>query len=169
MGALVDTQGNLYLMYRTAKAIVHRDMYLLVSRDRGRTFEATNLQPWEIGACPMSTVSILQSGSQVLFSWETDKQVYFAKFDVRTAQLSKAMAAPGIGKVRKHPAIVEDRAGRTLLCWTDGTGWKRGGALEWQIFNAQSQPVGPTAGGAPVPVWGMPAAVSVRGRFFVIC
>jgi hypothetical protein len=144
-------------------------MYLLVSRDRGRTFEGTNLQPWEIGACPMSTVSINQSGSQVLFSWETNKQVYFAKLDETTASLGKVIAAPGTGKLRKHPAIVEDPGGRTLLCWTDGTGWKRGGTLGWQMFDAQSQPVGPMAAGASVPVWGMPAAVSAHGRFFVIC
>jgi hypothetical protein len=169
MGALADTHGNLYLMYRTARAIVHRDMYLLVSRDRGRTFESTDLQPWEIGACPMSTVSMAQSGDQVLFSWETDKQVYFAKFDLRTRSIGKVIPAPATGKVRKHPAIAEDRHGRVLLCWTDGTGWKRGGTLDWQMFNAQSQPVGAPSGGATVPVWGMPAAVSVHGRFFVIC
>ena len=169
MGALADTEGNLYLMYRAARAVVHRDMYLLVSHDRGRTFEATDLQPWQIGACPMSTVSLNQSGRQVLFSWETDKQVYFATYDVRTASLTKPTAAPGTGKLRKHPAIVEDREGRTLLCWTDGTGWKRGGTLDWQVFSAQSQPVGAPGSGAAVPVWGMPAAVSVHGRFFVIC
>jgi hypothetical protein len=169
MGALADTQGNLYLMYRTARAIVHRDMYLLVSHDRGRTFEATDLQPWEIGACPMSTVSLAQSGDQVLFSWETDKQVYFAKFDLRTRTIGKAIPAPGTGRVRKHPAIAEDRHGRVLLSWTDGTGWKRGGTLDWQIFNSQSQPLGEPSGGATVPVWGMPATVSVDGRFFVIC
>jgi hypothetical protein len=169
MGALADSYGNLYLMYRTARATVHRDMYLLISRDQGQTFQATDLQPWEIGACPMSTVSMTQSGRQVLLSWETDKQVYFTKLDSRTSSVGERLPAPGRGKVRKHPAVVEDAEGRALLCWTDDTGWKRGGSLEWQLFNAQSQPVGPTARGASVPVWGMPAAVSVRGRFVVIC
>jgi hypothetical protein len=169
MGALADTEGNLYLMYRTARAIVHRDMYLLVSRDRGQTFEATDLQPWDIAACPMSTVSLVQSGDQILFSWETDKQVYFSKFDLRSRSAGKAIPAPGAGKIRKHPAIAQDRHGRVLLSWTDGTGWKRGGMLDWQMFNTQSQPVGPPCGGDPVPVWGMPAAVCVNGRFFVIC
>ena len=169
MGALADTRGNLYLMYRTARAIVHRDMYFLVSRDRGQTFEASDLQPWEIGACPMSTVSLAQSGNQVLLSWETNKQVYFTRFDTRTGSLAKAAAAPGTGKVRKHPAIAEDDKRQILLCWTDGTGWKRGGTLEWQMFNGQSQPQGTIGGGTSVPVWGMPAAVSVHGRFFIVC
>lgn len=169
MGALADTRGNLYLMYRSARAVVHRDMYLLISRDRGRTFQASDLQPWDIGSCPMSTVSLSQSGNNVLFSWETDKQVYFTKFDLRTESLGKPIAAPGKGKVRKHPAIAEDHDLQVLLCWTDGTGWKRGGKLEWQVFKSQSRPQGEPCGGASVPVWGMPAAVSIHGRFFIVC
>ncbi|MGI9071809.1 MAG: hypothetical protein ACR2JB_10980, partial [Bryobacteraceae bacterium] len=53
MGAVADQKGNLYLLYRSAREVIHRDMYLLVSQDRGMTFPAMDVQPWDIGACPM--------------------------------------------------------------------------------------------------------------------
>jgi hypothetical protein len=105
MGALADGAGNLYLLYRSARAIVHRDMYLLVSSDKGSTFTATDLHRWEIGACPMSTVSLAQAGERILLSWETNQQVYFAEVDSRTAAIGFPNAAPGAPMNRKHPAI----------------------------------------------------------------
>ena len=105
MGAIADGAGNLYLLYRSARAMVHRDMYLLSSRDKGSTFTATDLHPWEIGACPMSTVSLAQAGDRILLSWETNKQVYFAEIDRRTSVIGSPKAAPGPPMNRKHPAI----------------------------------------------------------------
>lgn len=169
MGALADEKGNVYLLYRSARAIVHRDMYLLVSRDRGRTFEATNLHPWEIGACPMSTVSLAHAGEQILFSWETNRQVYFAKLDLRTASLGKPIAPAGIGNSRKHPAIAAKRTGEVLLCWTEGTGWKKGGSLRWQLFDSDTRPLALAVAGSTVPAWDFATAVAVRDRFVVVC
>ncbi|MGI8958629.1 MAG: sialidase family protein [Bryobacteraceae bacterium] len=83
MSALADRDGNLYLLYRSARETIHRDMYLLTSRDRGMAFQAVNLHPWQIGACPMSTVSLALGNGRVLLSWETEKQVYFAAINIR--------------------------------------------------------------------------------------
>ncbi len=163
MGALADSTGNLYLLYRSARAVVHRDMYLLVSRDKGATFHATDLQPWEIGACPMSTVSLAEAGKHVFFSWETDKQVYFSKYD------GKPVAAPGAGRNRKHPAIAASRNGNILLSWTEDTGWNRGGSLKWQVFDSDQRPDAPLGEAQVVPAWGLGTAAAVRDQFLLIC
>jgi hypothetical protein len=169
MGALADHKGNLYLLYRTAREIVHRDIYLLTSQDRGKTFQAMDLSPWEIGACPMSTASLALSGDRVLLSWETKKQVYFAPVDILNQRVGQPIAAPGEGPDRKHPSVATNRRGDVLLAWTENTGWKRGGALAWQMFDRTGQPLsahGTTA--AAVPAWGLPAAVPSNNGFSII-
>jgi hypothetical protein len=168
MGALADEAGNLYLLYRTARDIVHRDMYLLTSRDGGRTFQAIDLHPWEIGACPMSTVSLTSAQGRVLLAWETAKQVYFAPIDCRTRKVGTPIAAPGASSNRKHPAIATARNGQTLLVWTEGTGWSKGGSLAWQRFDKAGRPLGASGASPGLPAWDFAAAVSVQDRFFVI-
>jgi hypothetical protein len=46
-------------------------MVLLVSLDHGKHFVADRVAKWELNACPMSTDSIGQAGSNVLIAWET--------------------------------------------------------------------------------------------------
>jgi hypothetical protein len=168
MGAVSDPSGNLYLLYRGARATVHRDMYLLTSRNQGKTFEAVNIQPWQIAACPMSTVSLTSQNGRVQLAWETQGQVYFASVDTRQMTVGAPVPAPGKAAGRKHPAIANLPNGQTLLVWTEGTGWKRGGALSWQIFDDAGSPI-LTAGGSPnLPVWDFAAAVSQNHRFVVI-
>jgi hypothetical protein len=51
------------MLYRSATALTHRDIYLLESTDRGRSFRGSRVQPWEIGACPMTSMSIASSST----------------------------------------------------------------------------------------------------------
>ena len=46
MDGLVDRRGALYLLYRSAREVVHRDTYLLVSRDGAKSFTSARLQEW---------------------------------------------------------------------------------------------------------------------------
>lgn len=168
MGALADHEGTLYLLYRSARETVHRDMYLLISRDRGATFQAVDVHPWQIGACPMSTVSMALAKGRVLLSWETDKQVYFAPVEIGSGRIGKSIAAPGEGRNRKHPAVASNRHGETLLVWTEGTGWKKGGSLAWQLFDEAGQPL-PRNGTSPsIPAWDFATAVPSNGDFLLI-
>ena len=110
IAALADKEGNVYLLYRTAREGVHRDMYVLVSRDRGRSFQAVELQPWQIGACPMSTASLSEGNGRVVASWETEKQVYFALVDVAVGWpedrlLRQARAL--IANIRQSPSTMQ--------------------------------------------------------------
>jgi hypothetical protein len=56
-----------------------------------------------------------------------------------------------------------------LLAWTEGTGWRKGGALAWQVFDRSGKPVGEVGRKAgAVPVWGLPAAVTSLGGDFML-
>ena len=168
MAALATRRGELFVMYRTAREVVHRDMNLLVSNDRGNTFRTVDLQRWDIGACPMSTSSLSRVNGRVLAAWETDKQVYSADVTQAGSSPITPIAAPGTGKNRKHPAIAINAAGERLLAWTDGTGWKRGGTVNWAVFKKDSvESSRPDAG--TVPAWGLPAVAAVGNQFVVIC
>ena len=115
MGALADEAGNLYMLYRTARETVHRDMCLLTSRDQGTTFQAIDLHPWEIAACPMSTVSLASHKGRVLGAWEDRKAGYFASFDSCAQLASKPVSPPLEGTNRKHPSIAVNKSGHILL------------------------------------------------------
>ncbi len=168
MAALANHSGELFLMYRTARAIVHRDMMLLVSKDRAKRFKAVNLQRWEIGACPMSTSSLTDADGRVLAAWETNKQVYFGEVTRAGSSSLTRIAAPGSGKDRKHPAIAMNSGGEILMAWTDGTGWKRGGTLNWALFQNGAIRASKYDAG-PVPAWGMPAVAAAGNEFVIIC
>lgn len=168
MAALATRRGELFALYRTAREIVHRDMELLLSSDHGANFRAVDLQRWDIGACPMSTSSLTEVGGRVLAAWETDKQVYFADVTRAGSLPITPIPAPGSGRDRKHPSLAANTAGETLLAWTDGTGWKRGGTLNWSLFNKGAVESTKLDAGT-VPVWGSPAIVAVRNEFLIVC
>ena len=117
----------------------------------------------------MSTMALVQGPDGVFAAWETDGQIYFAGSKAGTTDFTEPQAAPGDGRVRKHPALAINARGEMLLAWTEGTGWQKGGALAWQVFDKNGKPtgaVGRVEGG--VPVWGLPTAVATGGGFTII-
>jgi hypothetical protein len=167
--ALVDSKGSLHLLYRAATDAVDRDMILLTSRDLGRRFEGTSLAPWRLNACPMSTGSLSEGTTGVLAAWETKGQVSFARPDLETGERSSPTSPPGSDRTRKHPTVATNLRGETILAWTEGTGWQKGGGIAWQIFDATGRPLG--TGGKPegvVPVWGLAAVVARPDGGFTI-
>jgi hypothetical protein len=168
--AFADSRGSVYILYRAATASVDRDMVLLTSRDRGASFQGTRLHRWKLNACPMSSESFAESRAGVLAAWETRGQVYYATIDPGTMQATRIVGAPGAGDNRKHPAVAGNAHGATLLAWTEGTGWQKGGSLAWQLFDGAGQPMeekGRLEGA--VPVWGLATAVArPDGGFTVV-
>jgi hypothetical protein len=168
MRAFVDTAGNLFGLYRMATAMTNRDEALLVSRDHGGSFELINTHPWKLAACPMSSASLTESKDGVLAAWETAGQVYFSRIAPGTLKVSSPISPPGNAS-RKHPVIVGNDRGETLLVWTEGTGWQRGGALAWQLFDSRGQPTnekGRIEGG--ISTWSFAAAIPQTDAGFVI-
>lgn len=170
LGIFVDRQGTIYILYRTATDAVHRDIHLLVSKDRGRIFEDRLVDKWTIAACPMTSLAFAQTRGAVLAAWQTQSQVYFASIPDGTRDVSKPIAAPGAGKVRKYPALAVNSKGETLLAWTEDTGWGAQGALAWQVFDRQGRPIGET-GRVPapgLPAWSFGAAFAKSNGDFVV-
>lgn len=168
VGALADRSGNLYVLYRSAREIVHRDTFLLTSLDTGAKFSSVKLQEWNLGACPMSTFSLAESAKAVLAAWETDGQVYWVDIDRASGRISKLTAAPGSTRDRKHPVVARNARGQTLLAWTEGTGWNKGGAVAWQVFNEDGAAVGEPGRRPGVPAWGLVAVAPLADGTFVL-
>ena len=168
MGAIADAEGNLYLLYRTAREITHRDMFLLISRDQGQTFQAVDLHPWEIAACPMSTVSLAIANGRVLLSWETQGQIYFTEINRHTMTVGSRVQVPGEGGHRKHPSITANATGQMLVAWAEGTGWKRGGSFAWQIFDERGKVLEPQGRSEGLPAWDFATAIPNKNGFLII-
>jgi hypothetical protein len=168
MKAFADPNGNLYALYRSAKTALDRDIYLLSARGGSADFALARVQAWKIGRCPMSSASLAEGPRGVLAAWETAEQVYFTRIEPGTAKFGPPVAPPGTPGNRKHPVVAGNAKGETLLAWTEGTGWKKGGALAWRLFDAAGQPVEVTGRRDGVPVWGLAAACADgRGDFLV--
>jgi hypothetical protein len=167
--AFADSRGSVYILYRAATGGVDRDMVLLASRNRGASFQGSRLHRWKLNACPMSSESFAESKAGVLAAWETQGQVYYGIIDPATMETTRIIGAPGAGQDRKHPAIAGNARGETLLVWTEGTGWQKGGSLSWQLFDRHGKPTGLKGrlAGA-VPVWGLATAVARPAGGFTI-
>ena len=167
--ALADPRGTLYLLYRSATNFVGRDMYLLTAREAGARFRGNVLAPWKVSVCPMSTESLANAPTGVLAAWETDRRVSFVRIDPESGQPSSPVTPPGRGD-RKHPAVAGNAQGETLLAWAEGTGWQKGGALVWQLFDRSGRPMaekGRIEDG--IPIWGLPTVVAKPdGNFLII-
>jgi hypothetical protein len=168
MRAFVDRRGALFVLYRAAAEAIHRNMTLLVSTDRGRTFHSQEVSSWKLNACPMSTAYLGEGGEHVLAAWEKAGEVYFDTVNPATFHLSSSIAAPGQSNDRKHPAVAANSQGQVLLAWTEGTGWKQGGSLAWQLFSRSGQPLGSVGHATGVPAWGLPSIYTRPGGNFTI-
>jgi hypothetical protein len=175
MRAFVDGKGALYLLYRTATEMTERGMFMLVSTDKGKTFTGERLDNWHLTTCPMSSVtmaSMTSGAKQNLGAWENNGQVFFAALDrISTGSSSDLVkiAAPDATGKRKHPAIATNSRGETILVWTEGTGWKKGGSLAWQVFDRDGKPTANKGTAPDVPVWGLATVVAeANGNFTIV-
>ncbi len=164
--AFVDSQGALSVLYRTATEMTERGMFLLTSTDKGKTFSGQRLDNWNLTTCPMSSVTMAATSTRNLAAWENNGQVFFAALNQRGPL---KISAPGETGKRKHPAIATNSKGETILVWTEGTGWKKGGSLAWQVFDREGKPTAEKGSAPDVPVWGLATvAAEANGSFSII-
>ncbi len=171
MGSTFDKAGYLYIWYRAATGNTQRDSTLLVSRDLGQNFQRLPLQAWNLNSCPMSSVSLLPNADGIRAAWETEGQIYFSQVThtLLSPSASKPQAAPGSGNGRKHPAQAINAKGETLLVWTEGTGWNRGGKLVWQLYGKDGKARGGLGSGAAFPAFDLPSVYAqANGDFSVL-
>lgn len=166
LDAFAGRNGTLFVLFRSAEQMVHRDMNLLVSRDHGVSFQGSDISKWNVGYCVMSSESLSESKAGVLGAWETEKQVYFSRMNPTTGALMETVGAPGTGNNRKYPSITGNSRGQILLAWTEGMGWKKGGALAWQVFDDSGHPIGPEGHAPGVPTWSLVSAFTAPDGSF---
>ncbi len=168
LDAYAGRAGRLFVLFRSAKDIVHRDMYLLVSNDHARSFTGTDISKWNVGYCVMSAEAFAQGKSGVIAAWETEKQIHFGRIDPATFRVEDKTPAGPPGVNRKYPALAEDANGSTLVAWTEGMRWKKGGSLGWELVGRDGKPRGSPGHADGVPVWSLVAAFARPDGNFTI-
>ena len=84
------------------------------------------------------------------------------------APIASRSTPPGSPGGRKHPALAVNGQGETILVWTEGTGWQRGGALAWQVFDEKGKPTSARGRTDGIPVWSFAAVYAEPDDSFVI-
>ena len=166
MKTFVDRNGDVFALYRSATESVHRDIYLLSSNDRGKTFQGKLLHKWEINACPMSSMDFAENANTVVAAWETGGQVYWVQ--IQRGTTGNPIAASGEGKGRKHPCVAVNREGEVLLVWTEGTGWQKGGSVAYQLYDRVGKPLGESKRFPGISTWSFAAAIAASDGSFSI-
>jgi hypothetical protein len=161
-----NTRGDAFVMFRTARSMMQRDMALLVSSDHGGSFRETFSHPWSVGMCPMSSAAVNTAGELTLAAWETAGRVHLGRFS--NAEWKPDVRAVGPLKGAKHPRLATNVRGETLMVWTDGTGWQRGGALSWLVFDKDGKPTAEEGRKDGVPAWSYATAYARPDGNFVI-
>ncbi len=163
----IDAKGNLMALYRAANSET-RDIYLLESAGKSK-FAGSMIESLAIKTCPMSTAAFARGNDQTFAAWETGGQVSFAPIDSKTSRAGTSIAAPGKGQNRKHPTLAVDKEGYILLAWAEGTGWKKGGNLAWQVYDRALKPVAGASGTQQgLAVWSLGSAFAASDGSFVI-
>lgn len=165
---LLADDDDLFLMYRSATGAIDRDIYVLVSSDRARTFRGARIHPWKVNACPMTSMSLAASDNRLLGAWETEGKVFLGDLDRQRPKVVNMVQPAPSSTTMKHPRIAVNSKRDSLLAWAEGTGWSRGGSLAWQVFDAQGRPTAVSGRAPGLPVWSFPAVVSRRDGGFVI-
>jgi hypothetical protein len=169
MRVFSDSKGTVYALYRSAEKVEHRDIHLLLSRDHGKSFKGEKVHDWKIAGCPMSAESICEGQGTVFAAWETDGQVYFARIDRDTGKRSAPTAAPGAGQKRRFPVLATNTRGETLLAWSEGVEWGRGGSVAWQAFDKAGNPTAERGRVEGLPAWSLVTAFTrTDGGFTVV-
>lgn len=165
MKAFADSEGNVFALYRAASEMTNRDETLLISRNHGADFEIAYTHGWKIAACPMSSAFLSETKAGVLAAAETHGRVFFIRMDAKTGKVSPPVSPEAKGK---HPVAVGNATGEVLLAWTEGTGWGKGGAVAWQLYDERGNPTSEKGRAEGVPTWSLVAAVAKPDGSFVI-
>jgi len=167
MRAFADRAGVVYILFRAAGEKVNRDETLLLSPKPGAPFVIANRHEWKATACPMSSATLTEGRSGTLAAWETASQVYFASVNPTTMQVSKPISPQGNAS-RKHPVAVANSKGEILFVWTEGTAWNKGGAVAFQLFDADQKPLPEKGRTEGLKTWSLPTAFANPDGTFTI-
>lgn len=155
MRAFADSHGDVLALYRAAYQMTNRDETLLISRDRGATFDIAYTHHWNVATCPMSSAFISESSDQILAAAETHGRIFFVQLDPQTGKVSPPVSPE---TQAKHPVAIANARAEILLVWAEGTGWNKGGSVAWQLYDRQGKPLSAKGRADGLPVWSLPTA-----------
>jgi hypothetical protein len=164
--AFADSHGDAFVLFRSARSLMQRDMMLLVSSDHGERFKESFTHPWSIGMCPMSSASLAGADGGAWAAWETAGRVYLVRYSDADRNPKARVVGPLNGA--KHPRLATNARGEILMVWTEGTGWQRGGALAWQMLDAKGEPTTEQGKREGIPAWSYATAYARPDGDFVI-
>lgn len=164
--AFANGHGDAFILFRSARTTMQRDMMLLVSSDGGRNFRESLSDPWLVGACPMSSANLSGAGNGAWAAWETAGRIQLARFSEQDWTAKLRAVGPLNGA--KHPRLATNARGETLVVWTEGTGWQKGGSLAWQVFDANGKPTTEQGRREGVPVWSYATTYARADGSFVV-
>jgi len=164
--AFANARGETFVLFRSARTLMQRDMTLLASTAGAENFKEVLADAWPVGACPMSSAGIASVGEQTWAAWETNGRIQLARFG-NGAWTTKL---PAIGPLQgaKHPRLAINDRGEALVVWTEGTGWQRGGSLAWQVFDATGELTTEQGRRDGLPAWTFATAHARADGSFVI-
>jgi hypothetical protein len=156
----VGGDGALRVVYRNVHGAKNRDMTLLESTDAGASFTMSELDSWQIAACPMSSAAMLAHGKESLWAWEEERHIGTRLSAANTAKI----AVPG----GRHPTLAANARGETLVAWSTGTAWQKGGRFGWALLSPKADVLHRKDAAGDLPVWGHTAAFADAAGDFVI-
>ncbi len=160
--------GSVHMLYRSATKAIHRDIYLITSADRGKSFHGGLLHKWDINACPMSSMDFAENSGLLIGAWETGGEVYWTRITTDRPEALEPVRAPGGAKGRKHPRLAVNDKGELLFVWTEGTGWQRGGSVAWQQYDHSGRATSEHGSVGGLPAWSFAAPVANTDGTFSI-
>lgn len=168
-----NQQGYIYIIYRSAKNLVNRDVYLLVSNDKAQTFNQRVLDRWEVRTCPMSTAYFVDAGQELWLAWETHQRIRYTSIsqeqNILQSKLEIQDAAKGKGM--KHPVIAANETGDTIITYVKNAGWGKGGNVNFDLITKQNLRGKPKAGQFATPktkAWSRPAVYYTDHQFIIL-
>lgn len=184
--ARATADGGLAILFRAAEKGVQRGMHLLISRDGMRTFSDVQAAPWKGMTCPGSSPAILPQSDSLTLAWENPDSGRVALSSVALGDASNSKGRPEFprlgsggdnqslsagpdGNGQKQPVLAINSRSETLLAWTEGTGWNRGGGLAWEIIGPRAERLASGKRDGAVPAHGSLAAFArVDGSFVIM-
>jgi len=85
----------------------------------------------------------------------------------KTMEVSEPISPPGKA-ARKHPVVVANHRGETLLIWVEGAAWAKGGSVVWQLYDANGQMASQNGRAEGLPPWSLATAYATPDGDFVI-